>query len=135
MQLYREKDMHSNSPHIYALGTFNNNGNAYFFLYIDHLYLFPSFIIVAIDAFCNITDISQSIMITGISGSGKTESAKHIVENLCNLASETFRKDKIINANSILEAFGNARTKGNKNSSRFCKFLEVSFDLMISFYK
>lgn len=84
------------------------------------------FLYIANEAFINVKNISQSIIITGISGSGKTESAKRIVEFLCNLSHENLQKDMIINASLILEAFGNAQTMGNKNSSRFCKFLEVS---------
>lgn len=65
---------------------------------------------------------SQSILITGVSGSGKTEATKHAISFLCGES-----KNKLFDcAHTILEAFGNACTCWNSNSSRFCKFIEVS---------
>lgn len=64
---------------------------------------------------------SQSIVITGITGSGKTETAKHAINFLC----QQTCVENILNVNPILEAFGNAKTRDNQNSSRFCKFIEV----------
>lgn len=63
---------------------------------------------------------SQAIIITGVSGSGKTENRKHIIEFL----SQT---DSLhVNATSpVIEAFGNASTTKNTNSSRLCKYIEV----------
>lgn len=74
----------------------------------------------------NIKDASQSIVISGITGSGKTESTKHVIDYLCHFTGGIFDRKTIIDANPILEAFGNAKTTGNTNSSRFNKLLEVS---------
>lgn len=59
---------------------------------------------------------------TGVTGAGKTESAKHVLEFLCQTEVDS---QNVTNAGPILEAFGNARTLGNLNSSRFCKHMEV----------
>lgn len=73
-----------------------------------------------------LTGASQSILITGITGSGKTEATKHIIQFLCARPSTNHSvSDAFFKANVILETFGNARTIGNENSSRFCKFIEV----------
>lgn len=77
----------------------------------------------------NVAHKAQSIIVSGISGSGKTESTKHIVEYLCNASSRHFKGNAISEANPVLEAFGNAHTPQNENSSRFCKLLEVSIKL------
>lgn len=69
---------------------------------------------------------SQTIFITGESGSGKTESTKNIVEFLCkNTNSSVGIKNWIVASMPVLEEFGNALTQNNDNSSRFCKFIEV----------
>lgn len=71
------------------------------------------------------TKNSQSIIITGVTGAGKTETAKHLIEFF-----NAEVNDKITHitstASRILEAFGNATTVGNDNSSRFSKFVEVT---------
>lgn len=70
---------------------------------------------------------SQTIFILGESGSGKTETTKHIVRFLCSLDNANDLMAKLSNAIPILDAFGNANTPLNKNSSRYTKFFEVNF--------
>lgn len=67
---------------------------------------------------------SQSIIITGESGAGKTETTKHIIRFLSDTANEDLMH--VLNhASTVLDAFGNAATSKNVNSSRYCKFVEV----------
>lgn len=61
-------------------------------------------------------------MITGVSGSGKTENAKRVMEFLCQQNSGL---QNVADTGPIFEAFGNAKTQENSNSSRFCKLIEV----------
>lgn len=73
---------------------------------------------------------SQTIQISGLSGAGKTETAKHILKFLCKSAPVSVSADitvRIMSSSVILEAFGNATTDRNQNSSRFCKMIKVQY--------
>ncbi|CAL1536312.1 unnamed protein product [Lymnaea stagnalis] len=71
----------------------------------------------------------QCIVISGESGAGKTESANLLVQQLTQLGKAPNRtlEDRILQVNPLMEAFGNAKTVINDNSSRFGKYLEMFF--------
>eukprot|EP00940_MAST-03C_sp_MAST-3C-sp2_P000685 g685.t1 len=72
---------------------------------------------------------NQSILISGESGAGKTEAAKQCFNFLAETAgSESNVEQLILSANPLLEAFGNAKTLRNNNSSRFGKWVAIGFD-------
>jgi myosin-6 len=75
--------------------------------------------------------LSQSIMCSGESGAGKTESTKHLLRYLTDSYGGGGVDDleqRILGSNPLLEAYGNAKTTRNSNSSRFGKFIELHFN-------
>ena len=78
---------------------------------------------------------NQSILITGESGAGKTENTKKVIAYFASIGASAKKKpgdvgleDKIVQTNPVLEAWGNAKTVRNDNSSRFGKFIRINFD-------
>ena len=81
------------------------------------------------------TGKNQSVLISGESGAGKTETTKKVLSFIAALVptrsastSEASIEEKIMNSNPVLESFGNAKTVMNNNSSRFGKLMEVGLD-------
>ncbi|XP_029470435.1 unconventional myosin-Ic isoform X2 [Rhinatrema bivittatum] len=107
MERYRGVSFYEVSPHLYAIAD-----NAYRSLRTERK--------------------DQCILISGESGSGKTEATKKILQYYAVTcpASEHVEtiKDRLLQSNPILEAFGNAKTLRNDNSSRFGKYMDVQFD-------
>ncbi|KAF9329450.1 Myosin type-2 heavy chain 1, partial [Podila minutissima] len=101
----------------------------------------PHLFAIAEDAYrCMIRDEkNQTIVVSGESGAGKTVSAKFIMRYFATADDDEKGKDaakagmseteeQILATNPIMEAFGNAKTTRNDNSSRFGKFTEIQFD-------
>uniref|UniRef100_A0A8I6AIQ9 Myosin heavy chain 13 n=1 Tax=Rattus norvegicus TaxID=10116 RepID=A0A8I6AIQ9_RAT len=112
---YRGKKRQEAPPHIFSI-----SDNAYQFMLTDR--------------------DNQSILITGESGAGKTVNTKRVIQYFATIAVTGEKKkeqqpgkmqgtleDQIIQANPLLEAFGNAKTVRNDNSSRFGKFIRIHF--------
>ncbi|XP_074089162.1 unconventional myosin-IXa isoform X2 [Macrotis lagotis] len=73
---------------------------------------------------------NQCIVISGESGSGKTQSTNFLIHHLTTLSQKGFAsgiEHIILGAGPVLEAFGNAKTAHNNNSSRFGKFIQVNY--------
>ncbi|XP_045575580.1 myosin-11 isoform X2 [Salmo salar] len=121
IQIYKGKKRHEVPPHIYSI-----TDNAYRNMMQERE--------------------DQSILCTGESGAGKTENTKKVIQYLAVVASshKGSKKDtgadaptlvkgelekQLLQANPILEAFGNAKTIKNDNSSRFGKFIKLNFDV------
>uniref|UniRef100_A0A3Q3GJT9 Myosin-10-like n=1 Tax=Labrus bergylta TaxID=56723 RepID=A0A3Q3GJT9_9LABR len=117
VEMYRGKKRHEMPPHIYAISE------------------------AAYRSMLQVVDISVlcvCVYFRGESGAGKTENTKKVIQYLAHVASShkggTPGRNKelerqLLQANPILEAFGNAKTVKNDNSSRFGKFIRINFDV------
>ena len=83
-----------------------------------------------------VDDINQSILVSGESGAGKTETVKICMNHMASLQKGPNSKSdevnavvqRVVDSNPLLESFGNAKTRRNDNSSRFGKYIQLQFD-------
>jgi myosin-5 len=90
-------------------------------------------------------NLNQSILVSGESGAGKTETVKILLGDIANVQKGPHTSNaitqigdnpivqKVLDSNPLLEAFGNAQTLRNDNSSRFGKYLQLQFDCVSEF--
>ncbi|XP_072927407.1 unconventional myosin-Ib-like isoform X1 [Hemitrygon akajei] len=113
---------------IYGQEKINKYRNANFYELSPHIYA------IADEAYRSLRDRNkdQCVLITGESGSGKTEASKLVMSYIaavCGKGEEVNQvKEQLLQSNPILEAFGNAKTIRNDNSSRFGKYMDIEFD-------
>ncbi|XP_058857654.1 unconventional myosin-Ic-like isoform X1 [Acipenser ruthenus] len=107
MERYRGVNFYEVSPHIYAV-----SDNSYRAMRTERK--------------------DQCILISGESGAGKTEASKKILQYYAVTCPASDKvetvKDRLLQSNPVLEAFGNAKTLRNDNSSRFGKYMDIQFD-------
>ncbi|KUF93979.1 hypothetical protein AM588_10004315 [Phytophthora nicotianae] len=111
---YMERDRSELPPHVYA-----TSAGAF-----QHMRVFGE---------------DQSILVSGESGAGKTETTKILMSHLASAGSQSTTDaeakeaniiERVLDANPLMESFGNAKTSRNDNSSRFGKFSELQFDAL-----
>ncbi|XP_055520518.1 unconventional myosin-Ib-like [Leucoraja erinacea] len=113
---------------IYGQDKINEYRNSNFYELSPHIYA------IADEAYRSLRDrnMDQCVLITGESGSGKTEASKLVMSYIaavCGKGEEVNQvKEQLLQSNPILEAFGNAKTIRNDNSSRFGKYMDIEFD-------
>ena len=98
--------------------------------YKNNLLVNPHIYQIANDSFVNFKK-NQTILVSGESGAGKTHATRSLMKYLAYISSNDSSKNiekKVIQSNPILEAFGNAKTIRNDNSSRFGKFIKLQFN-------
>lgn len=104
---YRNRNMYELPPHIYAItdGAYRSMRDR---------------------------NLDQCIIISGESGAGKTEASKVIMQYVAEVSGKGQDidrvKEQLLQSNPVLEAFGNAKTNRNDNSSRFGKYMDIEFD-------